>query len=282
MTDTPPAGAAGDITVGDRTVRRMGYGARRLTGWGIWGWPKDRDNARAVLRRAVELGVNFIDTADSYGPDVSETLIGEALHPYPADLVIATKAGLVRGGPNRWSPDGRPEHIREACEGTLARLKVDAIDVYQLHRPDPKVPLEDSLGTMVDLQRQGKVRQIGICNVNEKQLAQAQAITPIVSVQNRYNADDRESDSVLERCQEQGIAFLPWRPVGGGGGVGERVEAVARARGATAAQVALAWLLSRSPVMLPIPGTASISHLEENVAAAALQLTPEELAAISG
>ena len=282
MTNALPAGAAGEITVGNRAVRRMGYGAMRITGWGIWGWPKDRENAKAVLRRAVELGVNFIDTADAYGPDVSETLIGEALHPYPADVVIATKAGLVRSGPNRWSPDGRPDHIREACEGSLARLKVEALDVYQLHRPDSKVPLEDSLGAMVDLQRQGKVRLIGICNVNVKQLAQARAVTSIVSVQNRYNPDDRESDPVLEVCEEQGVAFLPWRPVGGGGGVGERVDTVARARGATAAQVALAWLLARSPVMLPIPGTSTISHLEENIAAASVRLTDEELRAIAG
>ena len=280
MSRQPPAAAAGELAVGDRTVRRMGFGAMRNTGWGIWGWPKDRDNAKAVLRRAVELGVNFIDTADSYGPEVSEALIGEALHPYPSDVVIATKAGLTRGGPNRWSPDGRPEHIRQACEGSLSRLKADALDLYQLHRPDPKIPLADSLGTMVQLREEGKVRLIGLCNVNEKQLAEAQTITPIVSVQNRYNSEDRGSEPVLRRCEEQSIAFLPWRPVGGGGGVGKGADAVARARSATSAQVALAWLLAHSPVMLPIPGTSSTSHLEENVAAAAIELTADEIGSI--
>jgi aryl-alcohol dehydrogenase-like predicted oxidoreductase len=270
----------GTISVGDRTVHRLGYGAMRITGPGIWRWPKDRDNARAVLRRVVELGIDFIDTADSYGPDVSETLIGEALFPYPDDLVIATKAGLTRSGPNRWHPDGRPEHIRAACEGSLTRLKLDALHVYQLHRPDPKVPLADSLGTMVELQHEGKVRLIGLCNVNEKQLAEAQTITPIVSVQNRYNATDRESEAVLQRCEQQAIAFLPWRPVGGGqlDAAGKGLAEVATRRQATEAQVALAWLLAHSPVMLPIPGTGSLSHLEENTAAARLQLSADDLA----
>jgi aryl-alcohol dehydrogenase-like predicted oxidoreductase len=270
----------GTIDVGDRTVHRLGYGAMRITGPGIWRWPKDRDNARAVLRRVVELGIDFIDTADSYGPDVSETLIGEALFPYPDDLVIATKAGLTRSGPNRWHPDGRPQHIRAACEGSLTRLKLDALHVYQLHRPDPKVPLADSLGTMVELQHEGKVRLIGLCNVNEKQLAEAQTITPIVSVQNRYNATDRESEAVLQRCEQQAIAFLPWRPVGGGqlDAAGKGLAEVATRRQATEAQVALAWLLAHSPVMLPIPGTGSLSHLEENTAAARLQLSADDLA----
>jgi aryl-alcohol dehydrogenase-like predicted oxidoreductase len=268
----------GPLAVGDRTINRLGFGAMRITGRGIWGWPKDRDNARAVLRRAVELGINFIDTADSYGPEVSETLIGEALHPYPEDVVIATKAGLTRSGPNRWHPDGRPDHIRAACEGSLQRLKLDALHLYQLHRPDPKMPLADSLGTMVELQHEGKVRLIGICNVRENQLAEAQAITPIVSVQNRYNFGDRESDPVLDVCEQQGIAFLPWRPVAGGENAGGAVAKVAERHHATEAQVALAWLLARSRVMLPIPGTASIAHLEENTAAASLELTDDDLA----
>ena len=271
----------GTIAVGDRTVHRMGYGAMRITGPGIWQWPKDRDNARAVLRRAIELGIDFIDTADSYGPEVSESLIGEALSPYPDDLVIATKAGLTRSGPNRWHPDGRPEHIRAACEGSLTRLKLDALHLYQLHRPDPKVPLADSLGTMVELQREGKVRLIGLCNVNEKQLAEAQAVTPIVSVQNRYNSADRDSEAVLQRCQEQGVAFLPWRPVGGGGDqFGGTVAEVAARHHATQAQIALAWLLAHSSVMLPIPGTESLAHLEENTAAAGIQLTADDLTAL--
>jgi aryl-alcohol dehydrogenase-like predicted oxidoreductase len=269
---------AGLLKVGDRTVNRMGYGAMRITGSGIWGWPKDRDNARAVLRRVVELGVNFIDTADSYGPEVSETLIGEALSPYPHDLTIATKAGLTRSGPNRWHPDGRPVHIRAACEGSLQRLKLETLHVYQLHRPDPKVPLADSLGTMVELQQEGKVRLIGLCNVNEKQLAEAQRITPIVSVQNRYNLGDRDSDPVLQRCEVAGIAFLPWRPVGGGADLSGAIAEVAKRHGVTVPQAALAWLLARSPVMLPIPGTASITHLEENVAAANLDLSAADLA----
>src|SRR5579871_2225247 len=269
----------GTVTVGDRTVRRLGYGAMRITGQGVWGWPKDRDAARAVLRRVTELGINFIDTADSYGPEVSETLIGESLFPYPDDLVIATKAGLTRSGPNRWHPDGRPQHIRAACEGSLTRLKLDALHVYQLHRPDPKVPLADSLGTMVDLQKEGKVRLIALCNVNEKQLAEAQAITPIVSVQNRYNIADRESDGVLQRCESHGIPFLPWRPAGGGSDkLGAAIADVAARHNATAAQIAIAWLLARSPVMLPIPGTGSVTHLEENTAAAGIQLSAEDLA----
>jgi aryl-alcohol dehydrogenase-like predicted oxidoreductase len=273
-TDSP----GGRLTVGDRAINRLGFGAMRIAGRGIWGWPKDRDNARAVLRRAIELGIDFIDTADSYGPEVSETLIGEALHPYPDDLMIATKAGLTRSGPNRWHPDGRPEHIRAACEGSLQRLKLDTLHLYQLHRPDPKVPLADSLGTMVELQHEGKVRLIGICNVRENQLAEAQAITPIASVQNRYNIADRESEPVLQACQQQSIAFLPWRPVGGGENAGGAVAQVAARHQVTEAQVALAWLLARSEVMLPIPGTSSITHLEENTAAAGLELTDDDLA----
>jgi len=282
MTATPSAAAAGTIQVGgDRTVNRLGFGAMRITGAGIWGDPPDHDEALAVLRRAVELGVTFIDTADAYGPDVSELLIAEALHPYPENLVIATKAGLLRSGPNRWSPDGRPEHLREACEGSLRRLRVDQLDVLQLHRPDPAVPLADSMGTLVALQQEGKVRHIGISNVSVEQLEEAMELTPLVSVQNRYNAGDRSSEAVVDQCDEHGLAFLPWAPIQDADknpAVGE----AARNHGATTHQVLLAWLLARSPQMLPIPGTGSVSHLEANVAAAAIELSPDEVAAISG
>jgi pyridoxine 4-dehydrogenase len=279
---TPQAGAAGTIDVGgDLTVNRLGYGAMRITGDGIWGEPKSRDDAKAVLRRAVELGVDFIDTADSYGPEVSETLIAEALYPYPENLVIATKGGLVRPGPNVWNPDGRPEHLREALEGSLRRLKLEQIPLYQFHRPDPKVPIEDSIGALVELKNQGKIRHIGVSNFDEEQLRTAQRLTPIVSLQNRYNVDDRKSESLVDLCEQEGLVFLPWAPIQNlDDNAGVR-DAAAK-YGVTAHQIVLAWLLARSPAILPIPGTGSIGHLEENIAAAGLQLTPAEVAAISG
>jgi pyridoxine 4-dehydrogenase len=264
---------------GDLPVHRLAFGAMRITGRGIWGEPADRDEAVAVLRRAVELGVDLIDTADSYGPFVSERLIAEALHPYPADLVIATKGGQLRDGPGQWRPDGRPQHLRAACDGSLQRLKLEQIPLYQLHRPDPSVPLEDSLGMLATLKDEGKIRHIGVANVNEEQLAQALAITPVVSVQNRYGPGTRASEPILDRCEQEQLAFLPWAPLDQGG-VAENwtLIRIARARGATPRQVALAWLVARSPVMLPIPGTGSISHLEENMAARSITLTPQEVA----
>ncbi|MGI8757953.1 MAG: aldo/keto reductase [Acidimicrobiales bacterium] len=279
-----PAQSAGAIDLGkDLTVNRLGFGAMRVTGDGIWGPPADRAAALAVLRRAVELGVNCIDTADSYGPDVSEELIAEALAPYPDDLVVATKGGMRRDGPGQWRPDCRPEHLRAACEGSLRRLRLEQIPLYQLHTIDPDVPLEDSLEALVELQEQGKVRHIGVSNVSEAQLDQATALATVVSVQNRYNLDDRASDAVLDRCQREGLAFIPWYPLGSGamaGATGAVVE-IAGAHGASSAQVALAWLLARSPAMLPIPGTGSVEHLEENLAAAELELTPEEVDRLS-
>jgi pyridoxine 4-dehydrogenase len=281
---TLTAQTAGTITIGgDLTVNRIGLGAMRLTGDGIWGEPKDVEAARRVLRRAVEVEVNFIDTADSYGPHVSERLIGETLSPYPAGLVIATKGGLLRDGPGLWRPDGRPSHLREALEGSLRRLQLDRIDLYQLHRPDPAVPFEESVGALVRLRDEGKIRHIGLSNVHERQLEQARALTEIASVQNRYNLSDRESDGVLARCEALGIAFLPWAPLDAGRHArpGGPLDRIASAHDATPGQVALAWLLARSPVMLPIPGTASVAHLEENVAAAAITLSPEEIAELS-
>ena len=273
------ASAAGTIDLGgDLTVNRLGFGAMRVTGDGIWGQPRDRGEAVAVLRRAVELGVNFIDTADSYGPNVSEELIAEALHPYADDLVIATKGGLVRPGPNNWKPDGRPEHLVEACEGSLRRLKLDQIPLYQFHRPDPKVPLEDSLGTLIRLKEEGKIRHIGLSNVNEKQLRQAQQLTPIVSVQNRYNASDRGSESMVDLCEQEGMVFLPWAPIQNLDVVGARI---AQRHGATPRQVVLAWMLGRSSAILPIPGTGSVGHLEENIAAASLKLSDDDISAMS-
>jgi len=277
---TISAAAAGTITVGDLTVNRLGFGAMRITGKGIWGAPADVDQAKAVLRRAIELDVNFIDTADSYGPEVSETLIADALYPYPADLVIATKAGLTRSGPDRWERDGRPEHIREACEGSLRRLKRDQIDVYQFHAPDSNVPYEESIGALVELRNEGKVRHIGISNVSEKLLRIAQGLTPVVSIQNRFNVADRNSEALLGTSEQDSLAFLPWAPVQDAES-NAAVQTAAARLGATVPQVVLAWLLARSPAMLPIPGTGSVSHLEENVAAASLQLTPAEVEAIS-
>jgi pyridoxine 4-dehydrogenase len=266
---------------GDLTVRRLGFGAMRITGGGIWGEPPDHDEAIAVLRRAVELGVNFIDTADSYGPFVSERFIAEALHPYPEDLVIATKGGLVRPGPGRWPADGRPQHLRAACDESLQRLRLEQIPLYQLHRPDRKVPFEDSVGALVELKSEGKIRHIGLSNVTERQLDQALRLTPIVSVQNRYSTVDRSSESMLDRCETESMAFLPWAPIEGGDIDRETVVAhIAKVHDATPHQVALAWLLARSAVMLPIPGTGSVAHLEENMAAASLRLTAEEVAGL--
>jgi aryl-alcohol dehydrogenase-like predicted oxidoreductase len=275
------AADAGTVHVGgDLTVNRLGFGAMRVTGGGIWGDPPDRNEARAVLRRAVELGVNFIDTADSYGPDVSEELIAEALHPYPEDLVIATKGGLLRPGPGQWEPDGRPEHLRQACEGSLGRLRLDQIALYQLHRPDPDVPLEDSIGTLVALKEEGKIRHIGLSNVNEDQLRRAQEMTAIVSIQNRFNPGDRRSDSLVDLCEQEEMTFLPWAPIQNLDRFSALAD-IAKRHDATVHQIALAWLLARSKTMLTIPGTASVDHLEENVAAAGLRLDPEEIAALN-
>ena len=274
---------AGTIRLGDLEVSRLGYGAMRITGSGIWGPPADPGGAVAVLRRAAALGVDFIDTADSYGPNVSEELIAKALAPYEG-VVVATKAGLTRSGPGAWSPDGRPEHIRAALEGSLARLGVDRIDLYQFHRPDPAVPLAESLGAFVEAQQAGKVRHIGLSNVSVAQLEEALGICQIVSVQNRYSASDRDSQDVLDACTQRGIAFIPWYPLASGslaGGGEGALARIARAHDATPGQVALAWLLAVSPVMLPIPGTSSVAHLEENVAAATLQLSAAELDELS-
>ena len=281
MSEQPTAAAAGTIDVGgDLTVNRLGYGAMRITGPGIWGDPPSRDQAIATLRRVVELGVNFIDTADSYGPDVSETLIAEALYPYPDDLVIATKGGLVRPGPNRWDADGRPEHLREVCEGSLRRLRLDQIPLYQLHRPDPKVPLAESVGTLAELKDEGKIRHVGLSNVTEDQYREAQRIVPIVSIQNRFNVTDRQSESLIDLCEQEAMVFLPWAPIQQ---TDRRVAvaAAARRRGVTERQVAVAWLLASSPAILPIPGTGSPEHAEENVAATAIDLSREEFEAIS-
>ncbi len=281
MNEQATAAAAGTIDVGgDLTVNRMGFGAMRVTGQGIWGDPPDRAKAIATLRRAVERGVNFIDTADSYGPHVSEELIASALHPYPDDLVIATKGGLLRPGPGRWEPDGRPGHLREVCEGSLRRLKLDQIALYQLHRPDPKVPLAESVGALVELKNEGKIRHIGLSNVSEHQLQEAQALVPIVSVQNRYNAGDRSSESMVDLSEQEQIVFLPWAPIQDTGTNGALAQAAARL-GVSQRQVALAWLLARSPRILPIPGTGSADHAEANIAAAALELTPGEIQEIS-
>jgi pyridoxine 4-dehydrogenase len=276
----PTAAAAGTIDVGgDLTVNRLGFGAMRITGRGIWGDPPSRDQAVATLRRVVELGVNFIDTADAYGPAVSEELIAEALYPYPDDLVIATKGGLVRPGPNRWETDGRPSHLREACEGSLRRLRLEQIPLYQFHRPDPRVPLAESIGAIAELKDEGKIRHVGVSNVSEAELRVAQKVVPIVSVQNRYNATDRRSASLVDLCEQEELAFLAWAPVQEADrnpGVAE----AARRHGVTEHQVVLAWLLASSPAMLPIPGTGSVAHATENVAAAALELSPDELEAI--
>ena len=280
MTDTPSAAAAGTVSIGDDlSVNRLGFGAMRITGPGIWGPPADHDEAVQVLRRAVELGVDFIDTADSYGPEVSEELIAEALAPYPDGLVIATKGGFLRPGPDKWRPEGHPEHLRAACEGSLARLRLEQIPLYQFHRPDPAVPLEDSVGELVALRDEGKIRHIGLSNVDSAQFERASALTPIVSVQNRYNPSDRAAEPLVELAETQRFAFIPWAPVGGyRPGAGEGLATVAKRLGASPVQVAIVWQLTRSPQMLPIPGTSSVAHLEENVAAAAVELSDDDLA----
>jgi pyridoxine 4-dehydrogenase len=280
-----PVGEFSDtLTLGtDLSVRRLGFGAMRITGPGTWGEPSNPVAARKVLRRAVELGVNLIDTADSYGPEVSERLIAEALHPYPDDLVIATKGGHKRGGPYQWTTDCRPSSLREACEASLRRLRLERIDLYQLQKVDPKVPLEESVGALTELQAEGKLRHIGLSNVTVDELARAQSVAPIVSVQNRYNLVERASEDVLEVCDRDQLAFIPWMPLARGtlAGRRRRLSRIAAAQGATPGQVALAWLLRRSRVMLPIPGTASVAHLEENVAAGDLRLTEQDMAALA-
>jgi pyridoxine 4-dehydrogenase len=277
--------AAGSGTIalgGELTVNRLGFGAMRLTGDGIWGPPKDPATAIAVLRRAIELGVNFIDTADSYGPYVNEELIAEALAPYPKALVIATKGGWNRPGPNQWTHDATPAHLRKAVEGSLKRLRLDRIAVYQLHVPDPVVPFDASIETLANMQSEGKIRLVALSNVTVEHIERARKIVPIVSVQNRYSFADREWDNVVDYCERNGIAFIPWFPLGAGTVAGRLLEKIAKARRVKPIQVALAWLLKRSPIMLPIPGTSSIAHLEENMQAASLQLTDEEYLGLTG
>jgi pyridoxine 4-dehydrogenase len=276
------AKATGTIALGELTVNRLGFGAMRLTGPGIWGPPKDRPGALAVLRRAVQLGVNFIDTADSYGPEVSEELIAEALSPYPKDLVIATKGGWIRPGPGLWAHDATPDHLRKAVEASLKRLRLERIDVYQLHIPDPMVALEASVGTLAELQSDGKIRLIGLSNVTREHIERARKVAPIVSVQNRYSFADREWDYVVDYCEQNGIAFIPWFPLGAGQVAKPTVQRIADAHAAKPMQVALAWLLQRSPLMLPIPGTSSVQHLEENIQAGSLRLTEEEFDELAG
>ncbi len=282
---SPQAGMAANPTWklgGDLTVNRLGFGAMRVTGEGIWGWPPDRQNALKVLKRAVELGVNLIDTADAYGPETSELLIAEALHPYPEGLVIATKGGLTRPGLGQWVPNGRPEHLKQAVEASLKRLRLERIDLYQLHTVDPKVPMEESLGALKQMQDAGKIRHVGLSNVSTQEIERARKLLPIVSVQNRYNIEDRKTESTLVYCEKESLGFMPWFPIGGGRGLQPEnaLGRVAKDHGVSAIQVALAWLLERSPVMLPIPGTSSVAHLEENVAAAKLKLTAAEWKAI--
>ena len=276
------ASLAGSVSLGGEvSVHRLGFGAMRLTGEGIWGPPKNRTEALAVLRRAAEIGVNLIDTADSYGPSVSEELIAEALHPYSDELVIATKGGWNRPGPNQWTHDATPAHLQKAVEGSLKSLRVERIDLYQLRTPDPVVPFEDSVGTLAQLRSVGKIRLIGLSNVTQEHIERARRIVPIVSVQNRYSFADREWDYVVDYCERNGIAFIPWFPLGAGRVAGQTLDQIARARQATPHQVAIAWLLKRSPIMLPIPGTSSVKHLEENVASASLQLSDEEYQKLS-
>jgi aryl-alcohol dehydrogenase-like predicted oxidoreductase len=276
---TVNAAASGTFTIGgDLTVNRLGYGAMRITGDGIWGEPKDRETAKKVLRRAVELGVNFIDTADSYGPEVSEQLIGEALAPYAKGVVIATKAGLTRQGPNQWLPVGRPEYLIQQVEMSLRRLKLERIDLWQLHRIDPKVPVEESLGAIKKLQGQGKIRHVGLSEVKPHEIDQARKVIEIVSVQNQYNLSDRQHEDVVAYCTKHKLAFIPWFPVASGklAKPGGKLDSVAKAHGATVSQLSLAWLLHHSPAMLPIPGTSSVEHLEENIAAASVHLSAAE------
>ncbi len=281
------AAAAGTLSIGgDIPVSRLGFGAMRITGEGVWGEPRDPNQARAVLRRAFELGTNFIDTADAYGPYISERLIREALYPYPRGLLIATKGGYIRPRRGEWMPDGRPQHLRAACEGSLARLKLERIDLYQLHRPDPQVPYEDSVGELARLQKEGKIRHIGVSNVSLEQLAQARAIVKVASVQNRYNVADRTADDLLAICEREQIAFIPWAPLAQGAqaGAGDKrllaLQEIARQRHIDNNRASLAWLLAKSPVMLPIPGTSRVEHLEDNVKAAEVKLTAEEMARV--
>jgi pyridoxine 4-dehydrogenase len=283
--DKAPAKKSGEFLIGDDLcVARLGYGAMRITGDGIWGEPADRAEAVRVLRRAVELGINFIDTADSYGPNVSEEIIAEALYPYPKELVIATKGGFDRTGPNQWVENGKPEHLRSACEGSLRRLRLDRIDLYQLHRIDPKIPADDQLGTLKDLQAQGKIKHIGLSEVTVQQIQHARTIVPIVSVQNRYSITDRGSENVLEYCEKQKLGFIPWFPLAVGrlAGPNSPISRIAARWKVTPSQLALAWLLARSPVMLPIPGTSKMKHLEENVAAGQFKLDLETMQEIGG
>ena len=266
---------------GDLLVNRLGFGAMRLTGEGIWGWPPDRENAKKVLRRAVELGVNFIDTADAYGPETNELLIAEALYPYPKGLVIATKGGNTRPGPGQWVPDGRPEYLAQAVDKSLKRLKLERIDLWQLHRIDRKVPVEESLGAIKKAQDAGKIRHVGLSEVTVAEIEQAKKVVPIVSIQNRYNITDRESEAALNYCEKEKMGFIPWAPIGGGRSrslskAGNALEVEAKRHNVSVVQLALAWLLQKSPVMLPIPGTSSLAHLEENIAAEKLQLSAEE------
>jgi aryl-alcohol dehydrogenase-like predicted oxidoreductase len=268
---------------GDLEVNRLGFGAMRLTGEGVWGWPPDRANAVKVLKRAVELGVNLVDTADAYGPETDELLIAEALHPYPKGLVIATKGGNTRPGPGQWVPNGHPDYLKGCVDKSLKRLQLDRIDLYQLHRVDPKVPMEESLGALKEMQSAGKIRHVGLSEVSTSEVERARKVLPIVSIQNRYNINDRKWEKELDYCEKENLGFLPWFPVGGGRGVkSTTLDAVAKAHNASVYQVALAWLLERSPVMLPIPGTSNVQHLEDNVAAAKLKLTPEEWKALAG
>jgi aryl-alcohol dehydrogenase-like predicted oxidoreductase len=271
--------SSGTFELAGKSIRRLGFGAMRITGDGIWGEPEDRDEALAVLRRAVELGVNFIDTADSYGPEVSETLIAEALHPYPDELLVATKAGLLRDGPGQWRTDGNPERLRSAVEGSLGRLQLERIDLLQLHRIDSDYPLEDQLGALTELRDEGKIAHIGLSEVSVEQLEAAEELTPVASVQNLYNLENRKAADVLEACEQRGIGFIPWFPLASGDLLrdGSPLEEIAERHDATAAQIALAWLLARSEVMLPIPGTGSVEHLEDNLAAADIELTDEEV-----
>ena len=270
-------------TLAQLPVGQIGFGAMRVTGPGIWGPPSDEGEAIALLRRAVEKGVTFIDTADSYGPGISETLIAKALHPYPAGLVVATKGGLVRPGADRWVTDCRPEHLRRACADSLKRLRLECIEVYQLHAVDHRIPIEDSIGALVDLQREGKIRHIGVSNVSERELVRARAVASIASVQNHYNLRDRSSDRLIDICTEAGMAFIPWYPLAAGrlANPNSLLAAIAESHGATPSQVSLAWLPQRSPAMLPIPGTSSIAHLEENLAAASIRLTSDEFRRIA-
>jgi aryl-alcohol dehydrogenase-like predicted oxidoreductase len=280
-----PAKKSGEFLIGnDLRVTRLGFGAMRITGDGIWGEPADRAEAVRVLRRAVELGINFIDTADSYGPGVSEEIIAEALHPYPTGLVIATKGGFVRPGPNQWAENGKPEHLRSACEQSLRRLRLERIDLYQLHRIDPKVPAEDQLGTLKDLQAQGKIKHIGLSEVSVEQIQHARTMVSIVSVQNRYSVTDRGSEDVLEYCEQEKLGFIPWFPLAAGRVSGSKspIGRMAAQWKATPSQVALAWLLARSPVMLPIPGTSRVEHLEENVAAVNLRIDANRMQELDG